>query len=58
MRWRKKTTPEILQRQFKYAYVQLRKAGMTANDLRLILGHAEYQFRLVHELEQLPGEDM
>jgi len=59
MRWRKKEpSVSVLVHQFKYSYIRLRKAGMTAENARLIMSQAERSYRFVHELENLPGEDV
>jgi len=59
MRWRKKEpSVTVLERQLKYAYIGLRKAGMTSEDAGLIVYQAERSYRFVHELENLPGEDI
>ena len=59
MRFRRKHPDnETLMLMFKHAYLRARKAGIPQDYLGLVLKDAEQQFRLVAELQQLPGEDM
>ena len=52
--FRREPKPEVIARQFRYAYVAMRK-HLTQDEIAEMVMEAEASYRFVHELGQLPG---
>jgi len=56
MRFRREPDHSTLQRQLRYAYVRLRKSGITKAEAQATLAEAEADFQWLQHIEGMPGE--
>ena len=53
--FKRKTNPDVVLRQFRYAYVQARRAGWTHEEVCQAVVEAELDYRWVTQVERMPG---